>query len=195
MHLGTSSRTKLRLRQGPATAWCMGVTFKGLPRERGVPACGEAPATSELRKFSLTTTKNFVILPPIAMKKPRPMKPTDAELSILKALWAQGPSTVREVWEHLSPDQETGYTTILKLLQIMLEKGLVTRDDAARSHVYRAALSEDQTQRQVVRQVMDRLFSGSARKLVLQALAVKKASPAELEEIRQLLDQIEREHQ
>ena len=126
------------------------------------------------------------------MKKLKPSKPTDAELTILKALWSQGPSTVREVWEHLDPGQHTGYTNILKLLQIMLEKGLVKRNDAARSHVYEAAVSEDQTQRQVVRQVMERLFSGSARKLVMQALAVKKASPTELEEIRQLLNEMER---
>src|SRR4051794_31851310 len=114
------------------------------------------------------------------MKKSKPPKPTDSELTILKALWRLGPSTVREVWEQISPDQQTGYTTALKLLQIMLDKGLVKRNDTARSHVYEAAVSEDQTQRQVVGHLLDRLFAGSARKLVMQALAVKRATPAEL---------------
>jgi BlaI family transcriptional regulator, penicillinase repressor len=127
------------------------------------------------------------------MKKTKPSRPTEAELTILKTLWRLGPSTVREVWARLSPDQQTGYTTTLKLLQIMLEKGLVKRNDDTRSHVYEAAVSEDQTQRQVVRQVLERLFAGSARNLVMQALAVKKASPEELDEIRRLLDEIERE--
>ena len=125
------------------------------------------------------------------MKKSKPPKPTDSELTILKALWRLGPSTVREVWEQISPDQQTGYTTALKLLQIMLDKGLVKRNDTARSHVYEAAVSEDQTQRQVVGQLLDRLFAGSARKLVMQALAVKRATPAELNEIRKLLDDME----
>ncbi len=127
------------------------------------------------------------------MKKSRLPKPTDSELTILKALWRLGPSTVREVWEQVSPQQQTGYTTVLKLLQIMLDKGLVRRNDTARSHVYEAAVTEEQTQRQVVGHLLERLFAGSARKLVMQALAVKRASPAELEEIRKLLDEMERE--
>src|ERR1051326_4206797 len=116
----------------------------------------------------------------MAMKKSKRPKPTEAELTILKALWQLGPSTVRELWEQISPDQQTGYTTVLKLLQIMLEKGLVKRNDSARTHVYEAAASEEQTQRQVVRHVLERMFAGSARKLVMQALEVKRASPAEL---------------
>ena len=120
--------------------------------------------------------------------RPKPPKPTDAELGILRVLWHRGPSTVREVWEQLSPRQGTGYTTVLKLMQIMVEKGLLRRDESDRSHVYQAARSEDQTQRQVVGHLLERLFSGSAPKLVMQALAAKKASPAELKEIRRLLD-------
>ena len=126
------------------------------------------------------------------MKKANLPKPTEAEMAILGVLWRRGPSTVREVWEQLSPAQRTGYTTILKLMQIMFEKGLVMRDDARRSHVYAAARTEEQTQRQVVGHLLERLFAGSARKLVMQALAVKKASPAELAEIRKLLDEMEK---
>jgi len=112
-------------------------------------------------------------------------KPTDAELAILRVLWTRGPSTVREVAGAL--DRATGYTTILKLLQIMTEKGLVVRDESARTHVYQPAYSEDETQRQLVADLLIRAFDGSAAKLVMQALASKKASPAELEEIRKLL--------
>jgi predicted transcriptional regulator len=123
---------------------------------------------------------------------PKPPKPTDAELAILRVLWEQGPSTVRLVWEQLNPKQETGYTNVLKMMQIMCEKGLVTRDESDRSHVYRAARSQEQTQRQVVGHLLERLFSGSAPKLVMQALATKRATPAELTEIRRLLDEMER---
>ena len=128
------------------------------------------------------------------MKKLKPVKPTEAELSILQVLWCRGGgSTVREVWEQISPDKKTGYTTVLKLLQIMFEKGLVKRNDTSRSHVYEAAVTEDQTQRQAVGHLLERFFSGSARKLVLQALSIKRASPDELEEIRRLLDDMEKE--
>ena len=125
-------------------------------------------------------------------RQPKPPKPTDAELSILRVLWQRGPSTVREVWEQLNPKQETGYTNVLKMMQIMVEKGLVTRDESDRSHVYQAARSEQQTQRQVVGHLLERLFSGSAPKLVMQALATKRATPTELAEIRKLLDEMER---
>ena len=113
-------------------------------------------------------------------------KPTDAELAILRVLWSRGPSTVRQVAGAM--DREVGYTTVLKLLQIMTEKGLVTRDESARTHVYSAAFSEDQTQRQLVNDLVERAFDGSAAKLVMQALASKKATPEELDEIRQLLN-------
>ncbi|MGO8927850.1 MAG: BlaI/MecI/CopY family transcriptional regulator [Limisphaerales bacterium] len=125
------------------------------------------------------------------LKPSKPPKPTDAELAILRVLWQRGPSTVREVWEQLNPEQGTGYTTVLKTMQIMVEKGLLARDETDRSHVYRAARSEAQTQRQVVGHLLDRLFAGSAPKLVMQALAAKKATPSELAEIRKLLDSME----
>ena len=114
-------------------------------------------------------------------------KPTDAELAILRVLWNRGPSTVRQVAAAM--DREGGYTTVLKLLQIMTEKGLVTRDETTRTHVYAAAHTEDQTQRQLVMDLVERAFDGSAAKLVLQALASKKSTPEELDEIRTLLNQ------
>jgi predicted transcriptional regulator len=120
-------------------------------------------------------------------------KPTEAELSILRVLWERGPSTVREVHEAIQRSrpsgQTTGYTTVLKLLQIMTEKGLVTRDERTRSHVYRARLSEDTTQRQLVTDLLDRAFGGSAARLVMQALDLTPATPEELKEIRRLLDE------
>ena len=118
--------------------------------------------------------------------KPFGRKPTDSELAILRVLWTRGPSTVRQVAEVLN--REAGYTTVLKLLQIMTEKALVVRDESERTHVYQAAYTEDQTQRQLVSDLLDRAFDGSAAKLVLQALASNKASPEELDEIRQLLN-------
>ena len=117
---------------------------------------------------------------------PSGRKPTDAELAILRVLWSRGPSTVRQVTDDL--ERESGYTTVLKLLQIMTEKGLVVRDETARTHVYQATFSEGQTQRQLITDLLDRAFDGSAAKLVMQALASKKTSPAELEEIRRLLN-------
>ncbi len=112
-------------------------------------------------------------------------KPTDAELGILRVLWTQGPSTVRQIGEVLG--REIGYTTVLKLLQIMTEKRLVVRDESERTHVYRPAYTEDQTQRQLVADLLERAFDGSAAKLVLQALSATKTSPAEMAEIRKLL--------
>lgn len=125
------------------------------------------------------------------MAKQRPVKPTEAELAILRVLWDRGPCTVRVVAEALRGERGTGYTTALKLLQIMTEKGLVRRNEAARSHVYEAAAPAEATQRQLVGDLLDRAFGGSARQLVLQALAARPASPAELAEIRRLLDQLE----
>ena len=118
-------------------------------------------------------------------------RPTDAELAILRALWRRGPSTVRQVLESLNQDRETGYTTALKLLQIMTEKGLVERDETERTHVYRARLTKEQTQRQLVGDLLDKAFGGSASQLVLQALATKPASADELAQIRRLLDELE----
>src|SRR5947209_5951972 len=126
------------------------------------------------------------------MKKTKPPKPTDAELAVLRVLWQRGPSTVREVWEQIAPTQRTGYTTVLKIMQIMFEKGLLLRDESERSHVYSASISEQQTQRQVIVHLLERVFSGSAPKLVMQALAAKKATRAELAEIRKLSDEMAR---
>ena len=116
-------------------------------------------------------------------------RPTPAELEILRTLWQRGPSTVREVHESLP--RATGYTTVLKLLQIMADKGLVTRDERERAHVYAARVPEAETQRQLVRDLLDRAFGGSASKLVMHALSARKASPAEIANIRRLLDDIE----
>ena len=116
-------------------------------------------------------------------------KPTDAELAILRVLWSRGPSTVRQVHDALTGQRATGYTTALKLLQIMSEKGLVARDETDRSHVYSAMLSEGETQRQLLDDLLGRAFGGSATKLVMQALSGGKATPAELAEIRRLIDE------
>jgi predicted transcriptional regulator len=115
-----------------------------------------------------------------------PRRPTDAEVAILRVLWDRGPSTVREVAAAMG--RESAYTTVLKLLQIMAEKRLVRRDESAQAHIYQAAYSEEQTQKQIVTDLLARVFDGSAGKLVLQALASGKASPEELAEIRKLID-------
>ena len=115
-------------------------------------------------------------------------RPTDAELAILRVLWDLGPCTVRQVHDVLSRERPAAYTTSLKLLQIMTDKGLVSRDERDRSHVYQAKLTEEQTQRQLVRDLLDRAFGGSASKLVMQALAARRASAEELSEIRRLID-------
>jgi BlaI family transcriptional regulator, penicillinase repressor len=116
-------------------------------------------------------------------------RPTDAELAILRVLWERGPSTVRQVHEVLvARVGQTAYTTALKLLQIMTEKGLVRRDDTDRTHVFTPRLSEEQTQRQLGRHLLDRAFGGSASKLVMQALNARRATPEELAEIRKLIE-------
>lgn len=120
-------------------------------------------------------------------------RPTDSELGILRVLWRRGPSTVREVHDELNRENPTGYTTVLKLLQIMTEKGLVVRDEAQRAHVYEARNSEQKTQRQLLADLANRAFDGSATKLVLQALSSRKASAQELNAIRELLDKLEGE--
>ena len=135
----------------------------------------------------------FIANHPIMTKKINLPRPTDSELAILRVLWRLGPATVRAVHDELSRAQEMGYTTVLKMLQIMTEKGLVTRDESERSHVYQPACGEQVVQRQLVRHLLERAFGGSAQKLVLQALAAKKSSPKELAEIRKLLDELEGE--
>ena len=126
------------------------------------------------------------------MPDPTLPRPTDAELEILKVLWRRGPCTVREVFDSLSESKQTGYTTVLKLMQIMAEKGLVRRDESERAHRYEAALAEEETQRQLVGDLLRRAFDGSAKRLVMQALSAERASAGELEEIRRLLDRLER---
>lgn len=125
------------------------------------------------------------------MTEPNVPRPTDAELAILRVLWERGPSTVRDVHEALSRTQATGYTTVLKLMQIMTDKGLVVRDESQRAHVYQARQSEQKTQRQIIADVVQRAFGGSPAKLVMQALSGRKATAAELNQIRELLDTLE----
>lgn len=124
----------------------------------------------------------------MAMKTPP--RPTDAELAILKVLWRRGPSTVRQVLEEIRRSRPTGYTTVLKLLQIMREKGLVTREEGGRPHIYQATFSEERTLDQLVGDLLTRAFDGSASKLVMRALSTRKASREELAEVKKLLDDI-----
>lgn len=118
-------------------------------------------------------------------------KPTDGELDILQVLWDRGPSTVREIHETLTEDKGTGYTTTLKLLQLMVDKNLVTRDESQRSHIYQA-LEQETTQRQLVRDLLQRAFGGSPTALVVQALSETRASADDLEEIQSVLDDLAR---
>ena len=126
------------------------------------------------------------------MATPDLPRPTDAELAILRVLWERGPSTVRDVTEALQEVRGTGYTTALKLMQIMTDKGLVQRDDAQRTHIYTAVAAAEVTQKQLVCDLLERAFGGSAQQLILQALSSKKASRAELAEIRKLIDEMEK---
>jgi BlaI family penicillinase repressor len=118
-------------------------------------------------------------------------KPTDAELAILQVLWADGPSTVRDVLGVLEQQRPTGYTTVLKLLQIMTDKGLVTRDTSQRTHIYSAHNSESHTQSQLIGELARRAFDGSSARLAMQALSNRRASREELSELRDLLDELE----
>ena len=123
--------------------------------------------------------------------EPQP-RPTDAELEILRIIWARGPSTVREVFEEMAKARNAGYTPVLKFMQIMMEKGLLKRTEAHRVHMYEATVPQEQTQRQLVRDLADRAFGGSPSSLVMQALAAKPASHEELAQIRKMLDEYER---
>jgi BlaI family transcriptional regulator, penicillinase repressor len=119
-------------------------------------------------------------------------RPTASELEILRVLWTRGPSTVREVHEALSATKPVGYTSILKLMQIMTEKGLVRRNEDQRAHVYEACEPAEKTKRQIAGDVLQRVFEGSARELMMHALAGRSTSKAEIEELRRLLDDYER---
>ncbi len=127
------------------------------------------------------------------MPKKAPPKPTQAELAILNVLWEKGPSTVRTVFEALQQAQDVGYTTVLKLMQIMASKGLVRRDERQKTHVYTAASGAERTQRQLVRDLLERAFGGSTERLVLHALEEKNVTPEELARIRKMLDDLEGE--
>ena len=127
----------------------------------------------------------------LLMRKPLP-KPTEGELELLQVLWENGPSTVREMHEAISGDRNTGYTTTLKVLQKMTAKGLVRRDESSRSHLYMPVLEQQKTQQQLASDLMQKGFGGSSARLVLAALSAKRATPKELSEIRELLDEMER---
>ena len=125
------------------------------------------------------------------MKKKSSPKPTEAELEILQILWDSGPSTVRFVNDKLNLKKEVGYTTTLKIMQIMTEKNLLSRDEENKSHIYSAVYKKDETQKVLLDKFLESTFGGSASKLVLQALGNRKTSKKEIEEIRKFLDEIE----
>src|SRR6188768_4468273 len=118
------------------------------------------------------------------------LKPTESELEILQVLWRNNIATVREVHEELSKTKDVGYTTTLKLMQIMNEKGLVKRDESTRTHVYQAAVSKEKTQKHLLGKMIDSLFGGSSSQLVIQALGESKATPEELEKIQEMIDNL-----
>lgn len=120
------------------------------------------------------------------------LKPTESELEILQILWEKEQATVREVHEELSKTKDSGYTTSLKLLQIMFEKGLVTRDDSNKTHIYQPAVTKQKTQKQLLDKMINTLFAGSSTQLVLQALGNQKTSKDELEEIQKYLDNLKK---
>jgi BlaI family penicillinase repressor len=128
----------------------------------------------------------------VLFMKSSPQKPTASELEILRVLWSRGPSTVREVHDALSEKKAMGYTSVLKFLQIMTAKGTVRRNESQRAHVYESCLPAEQTKRQIAGDMLQRVFEGSASQLMLHALAGRKASPEEIEELRRMLDEYER---
>ena len=141
-----------------------------------------------VRRSSLTATKGFVYGSSMKMRQSNLPKPTEGELELLRVLWIKGSATVRELHEAVSQERALGYTTVLKLLQIMTEKGLVQRAEASKAHVYRATASQEETQSQLLRDLSERLFSGSAAQLAMHALTMEPASSDELKEIRRLID-------
>ncbi len=153
------------------------------------------------RKNFAATTKLFVNVLRLKVQKKREIKmtkrtkikPTESELEILQILWDEGASTVKKVNEKLNEKKETGYTTTLKMLQIMFEKGMVKRDENERSHVYKAAIDQDEIQKVLLDKLLETAFSGSAANLVMQALGNSKPSKEELKKIKELLNQIERD--
>jgi predicted transcriptional regulator len=144
---------------------------------------GDLPVFRRVTKVFVDIDEELRILAQMT-RRPRP---TDAELAVLQVLWERGPSTVREVHQTLAPARETGQTTTLKIMQIMTEKGLVRRDESARTHVYSARLPREQTQRQLVSDLANRAFGGSAAALAMQALSAQAPSAEERREIRRLI--------
>ena len=144
-----------------------------------------------MTKRFVIMTKEFVIFEEELLMKKNTRRPTDAELTILQVLWDRGPSTVREVYKIISSDKNVGYTTVLKLMQIMTDKELVERDESCRPQLYRPRFPREQTERQLIKDLVDRAFGGSAKRLVMQALEAKKASPSELAQIEKLLNKLE----
>lgn len=122
-----------------------------------------------------------------------PIHPSDGELAILRVLWSRGPATVRDVHGELSKERDLGYTTVLKLMQIMVEKGLVTRNESSRTHVYQAAQGQSSTQACLLKDLLQKAFEGSAKSLVVRALSEAKADDAELDEIQAFLDRLKKE--
>lgn len=125
------------------------------------------------------------------MTRPKQTGPTEREMEILRCLWQNGPSTVRQVNEAMNTRHKTGYTTTLKLMQIMMDKGLLIRDDSQFKHLFEAAVSEENTQNLMVGNLLDRVFGGSTEKLVMRALSAKKVSKKDLERIRELIERME----
>ncbi len=125
--------------------------------------------------------------------RPTSTQPTDAELALLRVLWDQGPSTVRQVFDALLRERDTAYTSVLKMLQVMLEKGLVTRDDSERSHVYEAANDRASTQKGLLRDLLDKAFGGSAKELVMAALEEERMDPRAKSQVRDLLAKARKE--
>ena len=136
----------------------------------------------------MTLTKDFVIIPRMSSSLPRP---TEAELPILQVLWERGPLSVRDVMHALNESKPAGYTTVLKQMQIMTDKGLVEKDESCRPQIYRACCSETQTQRQLLSHLVQRAFGGSVKSMVLQALSSRKSTRGDIAEIEKLLDRIE----
>ena len=125
------------------------------------------------------------------MPRPPSSQPTEVELQILRILWERGPSTARQIHNRLAEDRETNYSTTVKMLSVMLDKRLVKRDETVRPQVFRPATSQERTQKRMLKDLIQRVYDGSAGSLVLQALASQKASPEELAEIRRLLSELE----
>lgn len=125
------------------------------------------------------------------MARPVSSQPTEVELQILRILWEHGPSIAREIHERLQQEKQTTYSTTVKMLSVMLDKGLVTRNEQARPQIYQAAMTQQRTQKRMLRELIDKVYDGSAKSLMLHALSSKKATPEELKEIRQWIDQME----